>query len=163
MATLKQECYITKEGLEELKQELEDLTKNQRPDIINAIKEARALGDLSENAEYHAAKERQGQVESRIKELEYLIENATIIEEGSSKEVRVGSKVEIEYIDDDEVEEYKIVGSTEADPFENKISNESPIAKVIMGKKVGDIVDVESPNGSYKIKITAIIKLEDKI
>ncbi len=156
MATLKQECYITKEGLEELKQELEDLTKNQRPDIINAIKEARALGDLSENAEYHAAKERQGQVESRIKELEYLIENATIIEEGSSKEVRVGSKVEIEYIDDDEVEEYKIVGSTEADPFENKISNESPIAKVIMGKKVGDIVDVESPNGSYKIKITAI-------
>lgn len=156
MATLKQECYITKEGLEELKQELEDLTKNQRPDIINAIKEARALGDLSENAEYHAAKERQGQVESRIKELEYLIENATIIEEGSSKEVRVGSKVEIKYIDDDEVEEYKIVGSTEADPFENKISNESPIAKVIMGKKVGDIVDVESPNGSYKIKITAI-------
>ena len=156
METLKQECYITKEGLEELKQELEDLTKNQRPDIINAIKEARALGDLSENAEYHAAKERQGQVESRIKELEYLIENATIIEEGSSKEVRVGSKVEIKYIDDDEVEEYKIVGSTEADPFENKISNESPIAKVIMGKKVGDIVDVESPNGSYKIKITAI-------
>ena len=139
-----------------LKQELEDLTKNQRPDIINAIKEARALGDLSENAEYHAAKERQGQVESRIKELEYLIENATIIEEGSSKEVRVGSKVEIKYIDDDEVEEYKIVGSTEADPFENKISNESPIGKAIMNKKVGDIISVESPNGSYKIKITAI-------
>lgn len=156
MATLKQECYITKKGLEELKAELEDLTKNQRPEIITAIKEARALGDLSENAEYHAAKERQGQVESRIKELEYLIENATIIEEGSSKEVRVGSTVEIKYVDDDEVEEYKIVGSTEADPFENKISNESPIAKVIMGKVVGDIVDVESPNGSYKIEIISI-------
>lgn len=156
MANLKQECYITKDGLEELKNELEDLTKKQRPEIITAIKEARALGDLSENAEYHAAKERQGQVESRIKELEYLIENATIIEEGSSKDVRVGSTVEIKYVDDDEIEEYKIVGSTEADPFENKISNESPIAKVIMGKVVGDIVDVESPNGSYKIEIISI-------
>lgn len=156
MATLKQECYITKDGLEELKNELEDLTKNQRPEIITAIKEARALGDLSENAEYHAAKERQGQVESRIKELEYLIENATIIEEGSSKEIRVGSTVEIKYVDDDEIEEYKIVGSTEADPFENKISNESPIAKVIIGKVVGDIVDVSSPNGSYKIEIVSI-------
>lgn len=156
MATLNQECYITKEGLEELKAELEDLTKNQRPEIINAIKEARALGDLSENAEYHAAKDQQGVVEARIKELEYLIENATIIKEGSSKEVRVGSTVEIKYVDDDEIEEYKIVGSTEADPFENKISNESPIAKVIMGKVVGDIVDVESPNGSYKIEIISI-------
>lgn len=156
MTTLKQECYITKEGLEELKAELEDLTKNQRPEIINAIKEARALGDLSENAEYHAAKDQQGVVEARIKELEYLIDNATIIEEGSSKEVRVGSTVEIKYVDDDEVEEYKIVGSTEADPFENKISNESPIAKVIMGKVVGDVVDVESPNGSYKIEIISI-------
>lgn len=156
MATLKQECYITKEGLEELKTELEDLTKNQRPDIINAIKEARALGDLSENAEYHAAKERQGQVESRIKELEYLIENATIIEEGESKYIRVGSTVEIKYVDDDEIEEYKIVGSTEADPFQNKISNESPIAKVIMGKVVGDIVEVESPNGNYKIEIVSV-------
>lgn len=156
MATLKQECYITKGGLEELKEELLDLTKNARPEIVNAIKEARALGDLSENAEYHAAKERQGQVEARIKELEYLIENATIIEEGSSKEVRIGSTVEIKYIDDDEVEEYKIVGSTEADPFENKISNESPIAKVIMGKCVNDIVSVESPTGSYKIEIVSI-------
>lgn len=156
MATLKQECYITKEGLEELKLELENLTKVERPNIINAIKEARALGDLSENAEYHAAKEQQGQVESRIKELEYLIENATIIEEGTSNEVRVGSTVEIKYVDDDEIEVYKIVGSTEADPFENKISNESPIAKVIMGKSVGDKVDVESPNGNYQIEIISI-------
>lgn len=156
MATTKQECYITKEGLEELKAELEDLTKNARPEIVNAIKEARALGDLSENAEYHAAKERQGQVEARIKELEYLIENATIIEEGSSKEVRIGSTVEIKYIDDNEIEEYKIVGSTEADPFENKISNESPIAQVIMGKTVNDIVSVDSPTGSYKIQIVSI-------
>ncbi len=156
MATVKQECYITKNGLEDLKKELENLTKNERPNIINAIKEARALGDLSENAEYHAAKEQQGQIESRIKELEFLIDNAIVIEEGASNEVRVGSTVEIKYIEDDEVEEYKIVGSTEADPFENKISNESPIAKVIMGKSIGDIVDVESPNGNYKIEIISI-------
>ncbi|MBP3634986.1 MAG: transcription elongation factor GreA [Bacilli bacterium] len=153
---LKQENFITKEGLDELKNELENLTTNVRPEVINSIKEARALGDLSENAEYHAAREKQGQIESRIRELEYLIENATIIEEGTSSEVRVGSTVEIKYIDDDEIEEYKIVGSTEADPFENKISNESPIAKVIIGKKIGDIVSVESPNGSYDIKIISI-------
>lgn len=155
MAT-KQECYITKEGLEELKEELENLTKVERPEIVNAIKEARALGDLSENAEYHAAKERQGIVESRIHELEYLIEHATIIKEGTSKEVRIGSTVEIKYLEDDEIDEYKIVGSTEADPFENKISNESPIAKVIMGKKVNDIVSVESPTGNYQVQIISI-------
>lgn len=155
MAT-KQECYITKEGLEELKNELENLTKVERPEIVNAIKEARALGDLSENAEYHAAKERQGIVEARIHELEYLIEHATIIQEGTSKEVRIGSTVEIKYLEDNEIDEYKIVGSTEADPFENKISNESPIAKVIMGKKVNDIVSVESPTGSYQVQIISI-------
>lgn len=156
MATINQECYITKQGLEDLKNELEDLTKVQRPRIVLAIKEARALGDLSENAEYHAAKDEQGQIESRVKELEYLIEHAIVIEEGSSNEVRVGSTVEIKYIDDDEIEEYRIVGSTEADPFENKISNESPLAQVIIGKSVGDMVDVVSPNGSYKIEIISI-------
>lgn len=156
MTTINQECYITKQGLEDLKNELEDLTKVQRPRIVLAIKEARALGDLSENAEYHAAKDEQGQIESRVKELEYLIEHAIVIEEGSSNEVRVGSTVEIKYIDDDEIEEYRIVGSTEADPFENKISNESPLAQVIIGKSVGDMVDVVSPNGSYKIEIISI-------
>ena len=154
--TTKQENFITKEGLNELKKELENLTVNVRPEVINSIKEARALGDLSENAEYHAAREKQGQIESRIRELEYLIENATIIEEGLSNEVTIGSTVEIKYIEDDEIETYKIVGSTEADPFENKISNESPIAKVILGKKVGDIVLVESPNGNYQVEVISI-------
>ena len=148
--------FITEEGLKELKEELDDLTTNVRPDVINAIKEARALGDLSENAEYHAAKDKQSVVEARIRELEYLIENAIVIKEGDSSEVRIGSTVEIKYIDDDEVEEYKIVGSTEADPFENKISNSSPIAKAIIGKKVNDIASVESPNGSYEVKIISI-------
>lgn len=153
---VKQENFITKNGLEDLKKELEELTTKVRPEVINAIKEARALGDLSENAEYHAAKEKQSVVEARIRELEYLIENATVIEEGDSSEVRIGSTVEIKYIDDDEVEEYKIVGSTEADPFENKISNSSPIAQAIIGKKVKEKASVESPNGNYKVEIVSI-------
>ena len=152
----KDEFFVTEEGLQELKDELEDLSVNVRPEVINAIKEARALGDLSENAEYHAAKDKQSVVEARIRELEYLIENATIIKEGDTSEVRIGSTVEIKYIDDDEVEEYKIVGSTEADPFENKISNSSPIAKAILGKKVKDIASVESPNGNYDVQIISI-------
>ncbi len=152
----KEENFITENGLEELKKELEDLTTNVRPSVINAIKDARALGDLSENAEYHAAKDKQSQVEARIRELEYLIENSIVIKEGDTSEVRVGSTVEIKYIDDDEVEEYKIVGSTESDPFENKISNSSPIAQAIIGKKINDIASVESPNGSYDVQIISI-------
>ena len=151
-----QEQFLTKEGLEKLNKELDNLKKVVRPEVIEQIKEARAQGDLSENAEYHAAREKQAQVEARIKELEYLVENSTIIESGSKDKVGIGSVVEIEYIDDNEVEEYSIVGSTEADPFENKISNESPIAKAILGKKVNDVASVESPNGSYDIKVVSI-------
>ena len=153
----KKEVFLTKEGLEELAAELDNLKQVVRPEVISQIKEARAQGDLSENAEYHSARDRQGHVEARIKELEYLIDNATIIEETTKSDVvAVGSKVKIKYIDDDEEEEYSIVGSTEADPFGNKISNESPIAKVIMGKKKGETVTVESPNGNYDIKIVSI-------
>jgi transcription elongation factor GreA len=151
-----QENFLTKEGLEKLKSELDNLKKVVRPEVIEQIKDARAQGDLSENAEYHSARDRQGHVEARIKELEYLIDNATIIEETKSDVVSVGSKVKIKYIDDDEEEEYSIVGSTEADPFENKISNESPIAIAIIGKKVGETVSIDSPNGSYDIKIVSI-------
>ena len=124
----KKEVFLTKQGLEEVAVELDNLKQNVRPEVIQQIKEARAQGDLSENAEYHSARDRQGQVEARIKELEYLLDNATIIEETKSDVVTVGSKVKIKYVADDEEEEYSIVGSTEADPFENKISNESPIA-----------------------------------
>ena len=152
----KKEIFLTKKGLEELQAELDNLKQNVRPEVISQIKEARAQGDLSENAEYHAARDRQGQIEARIKELEYLVDNATIIEEGKKNEVSVGSTVEIKYIDDDEIEEYSIVGSTEADPFENKISNESPIALGIMGKKVGDRVTIDSPNGSYDLEMISI-------
>ena len=152
----KKEIFLTKEGLEEVKAELDDLKQNVRPEVISQIKEARAQGDLSENAEYHAARDRQGHVEARIKELEYIVDNATIIEEGKKDKVSIGSTVEIKYIDDDEIETYYIVGSTEADPFENKISNESPIAIGIMGKKKGEKVTIESPNGNYDIEIISI-------
>lgn len=152
----KKEIFLTKEGLNELQEELKDLKENKRPEVINQIKEARAQGDLSENAEYHAAKDKQGQIEARIKEIEYLIDNATLISNTKSSTVKIGSTVEIEYVDDKETDTYQIVGSTEADPFENKISNESPIAIAIIGKKVGETVSIESPNGSYDIKIVSI-------
>ena len=156
MKSEKKEIFLTKNGIAEIAAELDDLKQNVRPEVISQIKEARAQGDLSENAEYHAARDRQGHVEARIKELEYLLDNATIIEEGKSDVVKVGSTVEIKYIEDGEIETYSIVGSTEADPFENKISNESPIAKGIMGLKKGARVSIESPNGSYEIELVSI-------
>lgn len=150
------EVYLTSEGLEELKQELENLKLVKRPEVIQALKEARALGDLSENAEYDAARHEQAVVESRITELEQMVENVVIIENIKTDCVGIGTKVKIEYIDDAETEEYSIVGSKEADPFENKISNESPIAQAILGLKVGDIANVASPNGKYSVKILEI-------
>ena len=155
--TDKKEIYLTKEGYEEIKEELNYLINVRRPENINAIKEARALGDLSENADYDAARNEQAELEDRIKKLQAVIENVTIIEEVSKDKVGVGNTVTIAYVDDeDDTDQYKIVGSQEADPFESKISNESPIAKALMGHKVGDVVSVESPNGSYEIKVIEI-------
>ena len=147
---------LTKEGLKELEDELNELINVKRPANLKAIKEARALGDLSENADYDAAKNDQAELEGRIKKIEKMLENYEIIENASNGVVGLGSTVNIKYIDDDEEDEYKIVGSQEADPFMSKISNESPIAKALLNKKVGDIVEVESPNGVYKIEITEI-------
>lgn len=150
------EIYVTAQGLEDMKNELNYLINVKRPEVIEALKEARALGDLSENAEYDAARGEQASTEGRIKELEVLIENAKIIDEVSTDKVTIGNNVKIEYVEDGEIETYSIVGSTEADPFENKISNESPIAKAILGAKVDDVVAVESPNGKYNVKIVEI-------
>ncbi len=152
----KKELYLTQEGLDEIKKELEELKLVRRPEIIDALKDARAQGDLSENAEYDAARTEQAIVESRIKELEVMVERAVVITKVDTDVVSIGSKVTLEYIDDEEEEEYSIVGSKEADPFTNKISNESPIAKAIMGLKVGEVVSVDSPNGKYDVKILAI-------
>lgn len=150
------EIYLTNEGLENLKLELEELKNVRRPEVIAALKEARALGDLSENAEYDAARNEQAVIENRIKEIELMLENVIIITEINTDKVGIGNKVTIEYVEDQDTEVYSIVGSKEADPFSNKISNESPIAKAIMGFKVGNTVTVESPNGNYDVKIVEI-------
>ncbi len=152
----KKEILLTSEGFLELETELNELKNVKRPEIIEAIKDARAQGDLSENADYDAARTAQAEVEARIKEVEYMLNNAKIIEKTNNHAVGLGSTVTIRYVDDEEEEVYNIVGSMEADPFENKISNESPIGKAIIGKKEGDIIDVESPTGSYKIKIVKL-------
>ena len=152
----RREIYLTQEGLDKVREELNVLKGVSRPEVIRAIKEARALGDLSENADYHAAREEQAILEARIQDLETMVEGAIIISETKSNEVRIGATVTIKYVEDNETEEYKIVGSKEADPFENRISNESPIATAITGHKKGDIVTVESPNGKYKIEIVEI-------
>ena len=150
----KKPILLTKEGYEEIKEELNDLINVKRPANIEAIKEARALGDLSENADYDAARNEQAEIEAKIKKLETILEDVQIIESVNTDEVGVGTTVKIAYVDDEEdIDQYKIVGSQEADPFESKISNESPIAKALMGHKVGDIVSVESPNGSYEVKV----------
>ncbi|MCI6107763.1 MAG: transcription elongation factor GreA [bacterium] len=152
----KNTVYLTQEGLDNLKKELDDLINVRRPENVQAIKEARALGDLSENAEYDAARNEQAVIEARIKQLEKMLENVSIISDVSTDSVSIGNTVTIKYVDDEEEDEYKIVGSQEADPFESRISNESPIAQALFDHKVGDIVTVESPNGSYQVEITAI-------
>jgi len=152
----KKELFLTQEGLDKIKEELDELIQVKRPEVIAALKDARAQGDLSENAEYDAARTEQAIVESRIKELEAMVERAVVITKVDTDTVSIGTKVTLEYVEDNEQEEYSIVGSKEADPFTNKISNESPIAKAIMGLKVGEIVSVDSPNGKYDVKILAI-------
>ena len=150
------EVYVTSEGLEKMKSELDYLKMERRPEVIQSLKEARALGDLSENAEYDAVRAAQAEVENKIIELEQMIEHAVVIEETTADEVSIGNSVKIKYVEDGDIEEFTIVGSKEADPFENKISNESPIAKAILNKKVNEIVLVDSPNGKYEVQILEI-------
>ena len=153
---MSKEIYLTASGLKEIQDELDELKNVKRPEVITALKEARALGDLSENAEYDAARTEQALVENRIQELEAMIENVVLIENVDTDKVSIGTTVTIEYVGDNDTEAYSIVGSKEADPFESKISNESPIAQAIMGKKTGDVVSVDSPNGKYDVKILKI-------
>ncbi len=148
--------YLTQEGLEELQKELNYLKTEKRPAVINALKEARALGDLSENAEYDAAIAEQAEVEGRISQLEVMIEKSEIIEQASTDKVSIGSKVTIQYVEDNETDTYTIVGTSEADPFANKISNESPIAKAILNLKVGDVATVVCDAGNYQVKVLEI-------
>ena len=152
----KKEFLLTSEGFLDLETELNELKNVRRPKVIEAIKDARSQGDLSENADYDAARAEQAEVEGRIKELEYMLENAKIIQKESGHIVGLGSTVTISYVDDDDTEVYSIVGSMEADPFENKISNESPIGKAVIGHKKYETVQVESPNGAYPVVIKEV-------
>ncbi|QHX36042.1 transcription elongation factor GreA [Spiroplasma sp. TIUS-1] len=151
---------LTKEGLKQLEIELDNLITVVRPKVIEELVEARAQGDLSENADYDAARNRQAEVEARIKELEAQIRKASIIDEkkSTSKEklVAVGTEVELLNKKNKKTYTFYIVGPIEADPFLNKISNESPIAEAILGKKVGDVVKIKNIQQPYEIQIKSI-------
>ncbi len=152
----KKEIYLTEVGYEELKKELEYLKLEKRPEVIEALKEARALGDLSENAEYDSARNEQAMVEGKIRELEATLEQAIIVKNVKTDKVAIGNKVKLEYLEDGDIDVYSIVGNKEADPFQNKISNESPIAQAITGLTVGEIATVDSQNGKYQVKVIEI-------
>ncbi len=154
------ETLLTYEGLKKLEEELEYLKTQKRREIAERIKVALGFGDLSENSEYDEAKNEQAQVEMRIVELENKLRNVKIIDEDDieTKTVQVGNIVQVLDVEYDEKVEYKIVGSTEADISENKISNESPIGKALLGRKKNDVVDVETPGGMLQFKILKITK-----
>jgi transcription elongation factor GreA len=150
--------FLTKEGYQKLQDELDYLRTAKRQEVANRLHEAMEGGELIENAEYEAAKNEQAFVEGRIQELEMLLATAKIIEENGKKKsdiVQVGSKVTIKE-GNYEAEVYTIVGAAEANPREGKISNESPIGKAILNRKVGDTVKVETPGGTYNVKILKI-------
>lgn len=149
---MKQNIILTPQGYLELESELNELKNVVRPRVIKDLKDARAQGDLSENADYDSARDEQAQVEARIKELEYKLEHSTIAENKDKNVVSIGSFVTVVY-DDGEEDEYQIVGSLEAAPLENKVSNESPIGVAVIGHKKGEVVEVSSPNGSYEVTI----------
>ena len=144
---------ITESGQRELERELEEL-KSQRGEIADKIAAARDFGDLSENAEYDAAREAQGLLETRIAEIETILQNASIIQTGSSSTVTLGSTVELEA--NGKMVTYTVVGPVEADPLEGKVSNESPIGQALMGKAVGDTVTISTPKGELAYTVVAL-------
>ena len=155
-----EKIFVTQEGLEELHAELENLVHVVRPEVIIELQEARAQGDLSENADYDAAREHQAQVEGRIRELEAMIKNAEIISEVDNAEdkkkknvVKLGSTVKILDLSDNQEVTFNIVGTIEADPFNGKLSNTTPLAEVIMDHKVGDVCTARRVQEPYDVKI----------
>ena len=150
------DIYLTPDGIEKVKVELEILIKEKRPELAKRLRAAIEMGDLSENADYISAKEDQGFIEGRILELEHILKNAVAIEESQNREyVEIGSEVVVKEEDYPE-ETFSIVGSKEAKPREGMISYESPIGKALLKHKVGDIVRVETPGGSVNFKIMKI-------
>ncbi len=152
-----EKIYVTQEGLDELKKEYEHLVHVVKNEVIEDLKAARAQGDLSENADYDAARDRQAQVEARIRDLEVMFNNIELIQEkkGRSQIVKLGSTVEIQDLDTKEIETFIIVGSVEADPLNGKLSNVTPLAAAILDKKVGAVVEVEVDE-PYEVKILSV-------
>ncbi|TMC52677.1 MAG: transcription elongation factor GreA [Chloroflexi bacterium] len=150
------DVHITPEGLEAVEKELHELTTMRRPEIVSKIKAARELGDLSENFEYHAAKNEQGMMEARVKELEAIVKNHVIIEKHRpTGVVEMGSTVRFGENGEDE-ETYRIVGPAEADPKAGRVSYESALGKALIGHRVGDEVEIRTPSGAYSVRITGI-------
>ncbi len=149
---------LTYEGLKKLEDELQDLKVNKRQEVAQKIKEAREQGDLSENAEYDAAKDEQRDIEARIEEIEKILKNAEVVDEDEfdAETVNFGSEVVLLDVDMNEKLVYKIVGSTEADILKGKISNESPVGEAIMKKKAGDTVRVDASDGVFEYKILEV-------
>lgn len=149
---------LTYAGLKKLEDELHDLKVNRRKEVAGKIKEAREQGDLSENAEYDAAKDEQRDIEARIEELEAILKNAEVVveDEVDFDKINVGCTVKVYDITFDEEVEFKLVGSTEANSLEGKISNESPVGQALIGKKIGDQVDVETQAGVIQYKVLDI-------
>ncbi len=152
------EILMTKEGLEKLENELEELKVVRRKEVAEKIKQALAFGDLSENSEYDEAKNEQAQVEARIAQIEGMLKVARVVDDAniSTDAVSVGTKVKLLDVEFEEEEEYAIVGSSEADPSQNRLSYESPVGKALLGRKVGEVVEVEVPAGKIQFKILDI-------
>ena len=151
---------LTYEGLRKLEEELDDLIVVKRKEIAQKIKEAREQGDLSENAEYDAAKDEQRDIEARIEQIEKILKNAEVIDEDEVdlEKISIGCKVTVLDVEYDEEEEFRIVGSSEANSLQGKISNESPVGKALLGAKVGDTINVETQAGVVQCKVLAIEK-----
>lgn len=154
------DVFLTAEGLRKLENELDELKTVRRKEVAERIKQALAFGDISENSEYDEAKNEQAQLEEKIAKLEMVLRNAKLIdnEEISTDAVSIGSKVVVNDLEYDEEMEYTIVGSTEANPFEGRISNESPVGSALLGRKQDEIVEVQVPDGIIKYKIVSITR-----
>ncbi len=151
----KKKIFVTREGLVELKKELEELEKEKRPLVLDRVAQARAMGDLSENSEYTAAREELSLMDGRIEELQEILKNASLIEEhGKSKVVRLGSHVTVSV--GSKREQFSLVGEWEADPKDKKISHESPLGKALIGKSLGEKVEVEAPAGKVTYTIVEV-------
>lgn len=157
---MQKEILLTEEGLKNYEQELEYLKTVKRKEVAEKIKVALSFGDLSENSEYDEAKNEQAMLEAKIAQIDVILKNVKIIDESelSTELIHVGLKVQVKDLEFDEILDYQIVGSNEADPFNDRISDESPVGKGLLGHKVGDIVEIEVPAGVIKYEVLTISK-----